>query len=91
MIVDVCKIITIEDVACEGLECLQRCKVCFEVYHRGQINNRGMRSLIAANLFGASGQGSRISHVIVTELVIAANGPAIWGGCVTRRKHRAGS
>ena len=20
-----------------------------------------------------------------------ANGPAIWGGCVTRRKHRAGS
>ena len=22
---------------------------------------------------------------------IASNGPAIWGGCVTRRKHRAGS
>ena len=22
---------------------------------------------------------------------ICANGPAIWGGCVTRRKHRAGS
>jgi len=21
---------------------------------------------------------------------IAYNGPAIWGGCVTRRKHRAG-
>jgi hypothetical protein len=24
-------------------------------------------------------------------LIIKANGPAIWGGCVTRRKHRAGS
>ena len=23
--------------------------------------------------------------------LIFANGPAIWGGCVTRRKHRAGS
>ncbi len=22
---------------------------------------------------------------------LARNGPAIWGGCVTRRKHRAGS
>jgi hypothetical protein len=22
---------------------------------------------------------------------MSANGPAIWGGCVTRRKHRAGS
>jgi hypothetical protein len=22
---------------------------------------------------------------------MAYNGPAIWGGCVTRRKHRAGS
>ena len=22
---------------------------------------------------------------------MAANGPAIWGGCVTRRKHRVGS
>jgi len=22
---------------------------------------------------------------------MATNGPAIWGGCVTRRKHRAGS
>ena len=22
---------------------------------------------------------------------MCANGPAIWGGCVTRRKHRAGS
>jgi len=22
---------------------------------------------------------------------ICANGPAIWGGCVTRRQHRAGS
>jgi hypothetical protein len=22
---------------------------------------------------------------------IATNGPAIWGGCVTRREHRAGS
>ena len=22
---------------------------------------------------------------------ICANGPAIWGGCVTRRRHRAGS
>jgi hypothetical protein len=22
---------------------------------------------------------------------LVANGPAIWGGCVTRRKHRAGS
>jgi hypothetical protein len=24
-------------------------------------------------------------------LGVAANGPAIWGGCVTRREHRAGS
>jgi hypothetical protein len=24
-------------------------------------------------------------------LIITANGPAIWGGCVTRRKHRAES
>jgi hypothetical protein len=24
-------------------------------------------------------------------LTITANGPAIWGGCVTRRKHRVGS
>ena len=23
--------------------------------------------------------------------MLTANGPAIWGGCVTRRKHRAGS
>jgi len=25
------------------------------------------------------------------SLSMNANGPAIWGGCVTRRKHRAGS
>jgi hypothetical protein len=24
-------------------------------------------------------------------MIITANGPAIWGGCVTRRKHRAES
>ena len=24
-------------------------------------------------------------------ILIVANGPAIWGGCFTRRKHRAGS
>jgi len=23
--------------------------------------------------------------------IITANGPAIWGGCVTRREHRVGS
>ena len=23
--------------------------------------------------------------------MLATNGPAIWGGCVTRRQHRAGS
>jgi len=27
----------------------------------------------------------------VREAGLNANGPAIWGGCVTRRKHRAGS
>ena len=25
------------------------------------------------------------------RVLLTANGPAIWGGCVTRRKHRAGS
>ena len=28
-------------------------------------------------------------HLVVFKML--ANGPAIWGGCVTRRKHRAGS
>ena len=29
--------------------------------------------------------------IIVPHRSITTNGPAIWGGCVTRRKHRAGS
>jgi hypothetical protein len=38
-------------------------------------------------------RGKPLSGVLylVDEQIIAANGPAIWGGCVTRRKHRAGS
>src|SRR4030066_2569030 len=28
---------------------------------------------------------------IVHQVMVTPNGPAIWGGCVTRRKHRAGS
>jgi len=46
------------------------------------MNNRGMKRGIAANRVRASGQGSRISHVIETELIIAANGPAIKCVCV---------
>jgi hypothetical protein len=26
---------------------------------------------------------------LCTKLQVKANGPAIWGGCVTRREHRA--
>ena len=33
---------------------------------------------------GASGQ-------MDVKMLLQPNGPAIWGGCVTRRKHRAGS
>ena len=28
---------------------------------------------------------------LLSRLAMTHNGPAIWGGCVTRRKHRAGS
>jgi hypothetical protein len=31
-----------------------------------------------------------LSYMVVS-LPVTHNGPAIWGGCVTRRKHRAGS
>jgi hypothetical protein len=31
------------------------------------------------------------SYLTCRLLAINHNGPAIWGGCVTRRKHRAGS
>ena len=27
----------------------------------------------------------------LAAICLTANGPAIWGGCVTRRKHQAGS
>ena len=30
-------------------------------------------------------------HKVGNCLIISANGPAIWGGCVTRREHRVGS
>ena len=31
------------------------------------------------------------TDLIMLKVFIVANGPAIWGGCVTRRQHRAGS
>jgi hypothetical protein len=34
---------------------------------------------------------SLIAEPSKPEAAIMPNGPAIWGGCVTRRKHRAGS
>ena len=40
----------------------------------------------AENMLGLSHSISRITHYLITS-----NGPAIWGGCVTRRKHRAES
>jgi len=32
-----------------------------------------------------------VVYYIVDVIRISYNGPAIWGGCVTRREHRAGS
>jgi len=33
----------------------------------------------------------KVMEYLFIGATIKANGPAIWGGCVTRRKHRAGS
>ena len=32
-----------------------------------------------------------MSSLCTGHVILTTNGPAIWGGCVTRRKHRAGS
>jgi hypothetical protein len=47
-------------------------------------------------VFGSEGTGCQTLACVLAVMLlrgcrITANGPAIWGGCVTRRKHRVGS
>jgi hypothetical protein len=40
-------------------------------------------------LSGVFGDKHSLDAETRNALIITANGPAIWGGCVTRREHRA--
>jgi hypothetical protein len=42
-------------------------------------------------LSGVFGDKHSLDAETRNALIITANGPAIWGGCVTRRQHRVGS
>jgi len=46
---------------------------------------------VISYLSGVFGDEHSLYAKTRNALIITANGPAIWGGCVTRRKHRAGS
>jgi hypothetical protein len=55
--------------------------MCFAV--KGRLQGRAAKLLLARR--------KSWYNANLGQICLAANGPAIWGGCVTRREHRAGS
>jgi len=52
--------------------------MCFEA--KGRLQGRASKLLRARR--------KSLCNEDLEQICLAANGPAIWGGCVTRRKHR---